>query len=77
MNLDGTHWRTPPTFDNGEALWEAVCEHELEGVVAKAVVRPLPAWRARLGQDLEPRLLALSKWNGKARARTFGNGQFV
>ena len=35
MNLDGTHWRTPPTFDNGEALWEAVCEHELEGVVAK------------------------------------------
>jgi ATP-dependent DNA ligase len=22
-------------FDDGEALWEAICEHELEGVVAK------------------------------------------
>jgi ATP-dependent DNA ligase len=22
-------------FDDGEALWEAVCEHELEGVIAK------------------------------------------
>jgi hypothetical protein len=22
-------------FDDGEALWQAVCEHELEGVVAK------------------------------------------
>jgi bifunctional non-homologous end joining protein LigD len=35
MQLNGTHWRTPQTFDDGEALWEAVCEHELEGVVAK------------------------------------------
>ena len=26
---------TPQSFDDGEALWEAVCEHELEGVVAK------------------------------------------
>jgi ATP-dependent DNA ligase len=25
----------PQTFDDGPALWEAVCEHELEGVVAK------------------------------------------
>jgi bifunctional non-homologous end joining protein LigD len=35
LGLDGPHWRTPEAFDNGEALWEAVCEHELEGVVAK------------------------------------------
>jgi bifunctional non-homologous end joining protein LigD len=35
LELDGRHWRTPQTFDDGEALWEAVCEHELEGVVAK------------------------------------------
>jgi ATP-dependent DNA ligase len=27
--------RTPQAFDDGEALWAAVCEHELEGVVAK------------------------------------------
>jgi bifunctional non-homologous end joining protein LigD len=25
----------PETFDDGAALWHAVCEHELEGVVAK------------------------------------------
>jgi bifunctional non-homologous end joining protein LigD len=35
MGLNGPGWRTPEAFDNGEALWEAVCEHELEGVVAK------------------------------------------
>jgi len=35
LNLNGRHWRTPQNFDDGEALWEAVCEHELEGVVAK------------------------------------------
>jgi ATP-dependent DNA ligase len=27
--------RAPEAFDDCEALWEAVCEHELEGVVAK------------------------------------------
>jgi len=35
LRLDGRQWRTPEAFDDGEALWEAVCEHELEGVVAK------------------------------------------
>jgi bifunctional non-homologous end joining protein LigD len=35
LRLDGTQWRVPEVFDDGEALWEAVCEHELEGVVAK------------------------------------------
>jgi bifunctional non-homologous end joining protein LigD len=35
MQLDGPHWRTPESFDDGTALWDAVCEHELEGVVAK------------------------------------------
>jgi bifunctional non-homologous end joining protein LigD len=35
LQLDGPQWRTPEAFDDGEALWEAVCEHELEGVVAK------------------------------------------
>ncbi len=32
----GAAWRTPAEmFDDGEALFEAVCERELEGVVAK------------------------------------------
>lgn len=35
LQLNAAHWRTPEVFDDGEALWEAVCEHELEGVVAK------------------------------------------
>jgi bifunctional non-homologous end joining protein LigD len=35
LNLNGRHWRTPESSDDGAALWEAVCEHELEGVVAK------------------------------------------
>jgi hypothetical protein len=28
-------WRTPQAFDDDEALWNAVCAHELEGLVAK------------------------------------------
>jgi bifunctional non-homologous end joining protein LigD len=35
LNLNGDHWQTPETFDDAGALFEAVCEHELEGVVAK------------------------------------------
>jgi bifunctional non-homologous end joining protein LigD len=35
LNLNGRLWRTPESFDDGGALWAAVCEHELEGVVAK------------------------------------------
>jgi len=35
LGLDGPPWRTPEAFDDGDALWEAVCEHELEGVIAK------------------------------------------
>jgi bifunctional non-homologous end joining protein LigD len=35
LQLDGPQWRTPQTFEDGAALWEAVSEHELEGVVAK------------------------------------------
>lgn len=35
LQLHGPHWRTPEVFDDGQTLWHAVCEHELEGVVAK------------------------------------------
>jgi bifunctional non-homologous end joining protein LigD len=35
LGLDARHWRTPQAFDDGDALWAAVCEYELEGVVAK------------------------------------------
>jgi len=35
LNLDGPAWRTPATFDDGAALFDAVCERGLEGIVAK------------------------------------------
>jgi ATP-dependent DNA ligase len=35
LNLDGADWTTPETFSDGDALWQAVCERGLEGVVAK------------------------------------------
>jgi bifunctional non-homologous end joining protein LigD len=37
LNLNGIYWRTPEAFDHGEALFEAICERELEGIVAKRV----------------------------------------
>jgi ATP-dependent DNA ligase len=30
----------PEAFKDGPALWEAVCEHEVEGVVAKRLYEP-------------------------------------
>jgi bifunctional non-homologous end joining protein LigD len=35
LALNGPYWTTPETFDDGPALFEAVCGHELEGVDAK------------------------------------------
>jgi bifunctional non-homologous end joining protein LigD len=40
LRLDGAQWRVPEAFEDGEALWAAVCEHELEGVVAKRLDEP-------------------------------------
>jgi bifunctional non-homologous end joining protein LigD len=37
LNVNGVYWRTPEAFDDGAALFEAVCERELEGIVAKRV----------------------------------------
>jgi bifunctional non-homologous end joining protein LigD len=35
MQLHGPRWQTPEAFDDGPVLWNAICEHELEGVVVK------------------------------------------
>ena len=35
LGLDGSAWMTPDIFDDGHALYDAVCERGLEGVVAK------------------------------------------
>jgi ATP-dependent DNA ligase len=44
LSLHGATWSTPDVFDDGEALYTAVCEHGLEGIVAKrnrSTYRPL------------------------------------
>jgi ATP dependent DNA ligase domain len=35
LNLNGRYSRTPEAFDDGDTLWDALCEHELEGLVTK------------------------------------------
>jgi bifunctional non-homologous end joining protein LigD len=35
LRLEGPWWRTPDVFEDGQALYNAVCQHGLEGVVAK------------------------------------------
>src|SRR5215210_5360300 len=40
LDLNGSHWRTPEAFDDGEALFESVKIEGLEGVVAKKLSQP-------------------------------------
>ncbi len=35
LELAGSQWRVPPTFEDGEALWAATREQGLEGIVSK------------------------------------------
>lgn len=35
LSLSGSHWNTAMAFDEGQRLFDAVCEIGLEGVVAK------------------------------------------
>lgn len=40
LGLAGTRWQVPQAFEDGNALWHAVYEHELEGVFAKRLDEP-------------------------------------
>lgn len=40
MQLGGSRWQTPEALDDGAALWQAVCEHELEGCRREASLGP-------------------------------------
>ena len=42
LNLDGVYWQTPETFDDGEALFDAVCAHELRGCCCETAQQSLP-----------------------------------
>jgi bifunctional non-homologous end joining protein LigD len=47
LDLNGPNWQTPETFEDGAALFEAVCAHGLEGIVAKRLTgRYRPGERA-------------------------------
>ena len=57
VKLDGPAWTTSETFEDGRALFAAVCALGFEGVVAKnhsSLYRP----NDRLGEGEEPELLA-------------------
>ena len=40
LGLDGPAWRTPPVFDDGPGLFDAVCRQGVEGVVGKRLDEP-------------------------------------
>ena len=40
LGLAGRCWQTSPVFDDGDALFEVVCERGLEGIVAKLRSEP-------------------------------------
>ena len=54
----GPSWATSEPFDDGEALWTAVCEHGFEGFGGEEAGQPLPLRRARLDEAQESELLA-------------------
>ena len=59
LRLAAAEWRTPQAFDDGEALCEAVCVHELEGVVAKPRRSRYMSGERGWIKTKNPRLLAL------------------
>jgi ATP dependent DNA ligase domain len=61
LELNSACWRTSPLFDDGEARRDGT---RARGPRREATLKALSAWRARLDQGEEPRLLAL-----RARAR--------
>ena len=58
LRLDGPSWTTSEGFEDGPALFDAVCRLGLEGVVAKRLSSRYRPGRTRLDQDEEPELLA-------------------
>jgi bifunctional non-homologous end joining protein LigD len=58
LDLHGAHWHTTEVLDDGGALYDAVCEMGLEGVVAKRTTSRYGPNRRGWGQGQEPELLA-------------------
>jgi bifunctional non-homologous end joining protein LigD len=60
LDLDGDVWATSSVYEDGEALWEKVCQLGLEGVVAKKRSGHYLPGRRGLDQSQEPGVLAVS-----------------
>jgi bifunctional non-homologous end joining protein LigD len=58
LALNDGHCMSPDTFDDGHALYQAVCEHGLEGVVAKRSASTYRPGQRGWVKVEEPRLLA-------------------
>ena len=58
LKLDGGAWTTCERFDDGRALFTAVCELGFEGVDRQEPFEPLSPERSRVGEGQEPELLA-------------------
>jgi bifunctional non-homologous end joining protein LigD len=71
LDLNDVRWQTPEVFDDGEALFEAVCAHELEGVVAK---RRLGRYQPGEAPGSRPRtvITGVTRWNARARSTDRG-----
>ena len=67
LELRGAHWHATEVFDDGTALYDAVCEMGLEGVVAKRDYEPVRSEPKGLGEGEEPGLLEAGHGTGGRR----------
>jgi ATP-dependent DNA ligase len=58
LSLEGPAWATSEAFEDGTALFKAVCEHGLEGVVAKRLSSRYASNVGRWIKTKKPGLLA-------------------
>ena len=67
LDLNGIYWRTPETFDDGAALFEAVCERGLEGRRRETRRRPLLAPVSAAGSRSRTARTGAATWSVRAR----------
>lgn len=72
LDLNGPHWQTPPTYDDGSELQEATRSQGLEGVVSKKRdARYFPGARSQNWLKFPHRFLAsyvIGAWHGETDA---------
>jgi bifunctional non-homologous end joining protein LigD len=76
LDINGVYWQTPETFVDGQSLFDAVCEHELEGVVAK---RKESGYRPGERGWLKVKIVSTggTNWSESQRSTLAGNASFI